>query len=456
MNSIRDYDYGRINSTKSFVRRKVTGLRVTRQEIEEIKKQSSIEEIANEYGLQVKRTGGSKAVCLCPFHDDTNPSCSLDIKDNYFNCFACGAKGDVIRFVMEYEGLSFIEAIEKLAKRIDFEIKEKQSVVTIPPRMQRLYDLNRDAMEYMQMSLLTNGGQVANAYLEGRGIEEDLLDEFLVGYCPSGDLLYQAMLKKGYLEEEMIACDLLVQSEHGLSVPFANRLVFAILDEKKRIVGFVTRRIEEDGSSKYINSKNGEIYNKKAFFFASRKALSVARSKERLYIVEGPFDVLAFARCGIYNCVSLLGLNLSKTQMDLIGRYTKEVVLCLDMDEAGKLATVKLGRMLVEEGFDVVSVYAKSALFKDFDELVTAKGVTSMQEALKQEIDWLEVCMMYYEELYDFTTRCGKKKYRNKILQEIACLQEDNDRAYWSNYLLYQMQFAKEDYRSELHEVGNE
>lgn len=427
---------------------------IPKKDIEAIRSLASIEKIVRSYNIDVKRANNHQLVCLCPFHDDHHPSLELDEETNRYRCWACGEHGDVFDFVMQMEDLNFPKSVQRVADLIQYpidvhEIKQE----TIDPSLKRIYDLNEEAIQFMHCQLLTKLGQVANAYLAKRKIDEDLANRFLIGYCPSGNELYHYLLSKGYSEAEMLEADLIKVYQYTVNEVFENRITLPIYDEEKHVIGIVGRRINEDDSTpKYINTKKTRLYRKKDSFFGCKNVLQMAQKKERLYLVEGPFDVLAFAKCGYLNCVSLLGLNLSDTQIAILKKYVNEVVLCFDHDEAGKLATIQIGRSLVEAQFDVVSVYYQDHAFKDVDELVLHTGRRGLDLLLSKELDWVEMCMLYYEDLYDFSTRCGKRKYRNKMIAEIESLVDEEEKTYWFHYLAYQMQFHKEDFKKELHQ----
>ena len=348
------------------------------QVIEEIKYRNNIEDVVSGY-VTLKRAG-SNMVGLCPFHNEKSPSFTVFTATSGFYCFGCGAGGDVISFIMRAENLTYIEAVEFLAKRAGITIPKdgaygREDSVS----RERLYAMNRDAAKFFHACLKNDGK--AMDYLTGRGLSGAVINHFGLGYAPDGfGELTGAMKALGYTDEELYTGFLCGKSKKtGRPFDyFRGRVMFPIIDTSKNVVAFGGRVM--DGSlPKYLNSSDTPVFKKSRNLFA----LNFAKSKcaEQMILCEGYMDVIALHGAGFENAVATLGTAITPEHARMMKRYTKSVIISYDADDPGQKAADKAFRLLAEVGLDCKILRVTGA--KDPDEFIKKYG----PERFKRLID---------------------------------------------------------------------
>lgn len=321
--------------------------------IKEIKERLGIVDLIETY-VSLKRSG-KNFVGLCPFHDDKNPSMYVSEEKGVFHCFGCGAGGDVFAFLMKYKNISFSEAVEELAKRLNLKVYKNQVLSPYSGRKRiesYLYKINRLAsLFYHRLLIASKEGLKAREYLRERGISGDVIKEFEIGYAPGGwDTLLSFFKKKNvplYLAEKV---GLLIKKENkrGYYDRFRERIVFPIRNVEGMVIGFGGRALGE-GQPKYINSPESEIYHKGSVLYGLDKAREHIRSKRKVVLVEGYMDLLSLFMIGIKNVVATLGTSFTQSHARLLKRYTDRLVVIFDGDEAGIKASLRVLDICLEE-----------------------------------------------------------------------------------------------------------
>lgn len=315
----------------------------------------------------------------CPFHTERTPSFYVFPESQSWHCFgACASGGDLFTFVMKREGVSFPEALGLLAERAGMPLappaaaqREEDS------ELSRLRELLLAAAQYFHHLLLnTPQGRPARDYLERRGVAKDSQEAFLLGYNPeAGEGLANYLRERGFSSPEMVAGGILGQREQGETYPlFRHRLMFPIRDGAGRVVGFGGRVLDDRAAPKYLNSPQTRLFDKSSLLYGLDQAKETIRRHNRGIIVEGYLDVIIAHQCGIKNVVASLGTALTEKQVQLLKRYSKNLVLALDPDAAGKEATLR--------GLEV----AEHAADRRFDAFVDWRGVVRYQKVLDAEI----------------------------------------------------------------------
>lgn len=353
--------------------------------IEEVRMKNDIVDVISQYVKLTRR--GSSYFGLCPFHNEKNPSFSVTPSKQMYYCFGCGAGGNVYNFIMEYENYSFGEALSHLADRAGVELpKIEYSREAREKAEQRanLLEINKLAAQYFYYQLRREGGKTAYGYLTGRGLSEETIRKFGLGYSDKySDDLYKYLKGKGYSDELLRESGLFnVDERRGMYDKFWNRVIFPIMDVNNRVIGF-GGRVMGEGKPKYLNSPETKIFDKSRNLYG----LNVARTTRKNYLIlcEGYMDVIAMHQAGFTNAVASLGTALTSGHASLVKRYTKEVLLLYDSDGAGIRAALRAIPILREAG--VTSRVVSLKPWKDPDEFIKNEGAEAFEERLNQAMD---------------------------------------------------------------------
>jgi DNA primase len=306
---------------------------------------------------ELRRAGASEYVGRCPFHDERTPSFGVNPIEKVYYCFGCQAAGDVFTFVMETEGLDFPGALQTLADRFGVQLEtedEDPQASERRRRRERLHALLGRAAEYYARYLWeAREAQAARAYLLGRGLREDTLREFQVGYAPSPwDRILTASRRAGFSDEELLTVGLVQRSQNRpgqVYDRFRERIMFPSTDARARVIGFGARAMRENQRPKYLNTADGELYHKRRVLFGLDRARAAAARAGSVILVEGYTDVLALHQAGLVNAVGIMGTALTEEQVSELERVATVLVLCLDADRAGQDAMLRAAAQLTEK-----------------------------------------------------------------------------------------------------------
>lgn len=353
--------------------------------IEEVRMKNDIVDVISQYVKLTRK--GSSYFGLCPFHNEKTPSFSVTPSKQMYYCFGCGAGGNVYNFIMEYENYSFGEALSHLADRAGVELpKIEYSREAKEKAEQRaaLLEINKLAAQYFYYQLRRESGKTAHGYLLGRGLSEETIRKFGLGYSDKySDDLYKYLKSKGYSDDLLRESGLFnVDERRGMYDKFWNRVIFPIMDVNNRVIGF-GGRVMGDGKPKYLNSPETKIFDKSRNLYG----LNVARTTRKNYLIlcEGYMDVIAMHQAGFTNAVASLGTALTSGHASLVKRYTKEVLLLYDSDGAGVRAALRAIPILREAG--VTSRVVSLKPWKDPDEFIKNEGAEAFEERLNQAMD---------------------------------------------------------------------
>ena len=353
--------------------------------IEEVRMKNDIVDVVSQYVKLTRR--GSSYFGLCPFHNEKTPSFSVTPAKQMYYCFGCGAGGNVFNFVMEYENYSFGEALSHLAERAGVElprIEYSQAARAKAEKRATLLEINKEAGRYLYYQLRRENGKTAYAYLKGRGLSEETIRKFGLGYSDkySNDL-YQYLKSKNYSDELLRESGLFnVDERQGMYDKFWNRVIFPIMDVNNRVIGF-GGRVMGEGKPKYLNSPETQIFDKGRNLYG----LNIARTTRKNYLIlcEGYMDVISMHQAGFTNAVASLGTALTSGHASLIKRYTQEVLLLYDSDQAGVKAALRAIPILREAGVNSRIVNLRP--HKDPDEFIKAEGAEAFEKRLEAAMD---------------------------------------------------------------------
>ena len=367
--------------------------------IDELTARNPIEDVVGQY-VTLKRSG-SNLFGLCPFHGEKTASFSVSPDKGIYYCFGCHKGGGVIHFQMEIEGLSYPDAVRALAKRAGMEVPDDEQYQSRYRQQERLWALSKEAARFFNTQLYGPQGREGLEYAKKRGMPQSTLTKFGIGFAPnSWDALTKAMLAKGYTEEELKESGLVSVSQKNGNIydRFRNRLMFPIIDVRGNVIGF-GGRVMDDSTPKYLNSPETIIFNKRKNLFA----LNLAKKSKLGYLilVEGYMDAVALHQYGFDCAVASLGTSLTEEHATLLSRYTEQVVLIYDGDQAGQNATQRAIPMLEKAGLQVKVLKMRDA--KDPDEYLKKFGADRFRLLLEESSNRVEYQLNAILRKYDLS-----------------------------------------------------
>ncbi len=376
--------------------------------IDELVAQNPIEDVVGQY-VSLKRSGANM-FGLCPFHGEKTASFSVAPDKGIYYCFGCHKGGGVVNFMMEVEGLSYPDAVRSLAKRVGLEVPEDEQYQSRYRQQERLWALMKEAGRFFYAQLYSPVGKECLEYTQKRGLSKGIITSFGIGFAPnSWNALVDAMRKKGYTDQELKDADLVGEKNGRIYDRFRNRLMFPIIDVRGNVIGF-GGRVLDDSKPKYLNSNETLIFNKRKNLFGMNLAKKTKQSY--MILVEGNIDVVTLHQYGFENAVASLGTSLTEEQVTLLSKYTEQVVLTYDGDEAGQRAAQRAIPMLEKAGIQVKVLQMKDA--KDPDEYLHKFGPDKFRLLLEDSANRV-----------DYQLNGIKKKYTlNDDTQRVQYIQE--------------------------------
>jgi DNA primase len=393
--------------------------------IEEVLRRTDIVQLV---GKRVKLTRRGQAFWgCCPFHKEKSPSFKVENGRRAYKCFGCGKGGDAFKWLMETEGLSFPEAVERLAADAGVELpKWSPEDEAREEKKKSLYDVIEAACAFYEAQLREPGGRAARDYLNSRGLNGEAAKTFRLGYAPSGNALIEHLKTRNVTMDDMIAAGLARPSdeERGVRDFFFNRVTFPISDARGRIVAFGARALEADAKPKYINTGETQLFSKGHLLYNYASARGPAIKAQSIVVAEGYMDVIALVRAGFENAVAPLGTALTEDQLLLLWRTAPEPVLAFDGDEAGLRAAHRAARLslpLLRPGFSLRFVFLPAG--EDPDSFIARAGAGAMRNLLNGAQPLSEVVWRGETEGRDFSTperRAGLERALAEIVALIA------------------------------------
>lgn len=391
--------------------------------LDEIAAKCDIVSVVSEY-VPLKRRGVNYQG-LCPFHNEKTPSFSVSPAKQIYHCFGCGVGGNVFKFVMEIEHISFREAVAKLAKQAGVTLPEKEMTPAerkLQQKRQRLLKINELAARYYQKVLLeTKGGQVYRDYLNKRGISQDIIEKFGLGACQQGwDGLYKFLLSRGVEPAEMQELGLVLPNKNatGYYDRFRQRLMFPIRDDGGRVVAFGGRIIDADVSpQKYMNSPDTPLFHKGGVLYGLDLAKTAIRQKDSAIVVEGYMDVIACHQYGVTNAIAALGTAFTTGQAKLLMRNTYQIYVAFDADTAGSKATWRSLDILSDLGCQVRVI--NLPLGSDPDEYLKANGQLAFEQQISESQELIVYKIGRLMESINTNEINGKMQIAHSILPDV-------------------------------------
>lgn len=395
----------------------------SREIIDEVISRNDIVDVISRY-VSLKKSGSSYQG-LCPFHSEKSPSFSVSPTRQLYHCFGCGVGGNVITFMMEYEHCSFLEAVNVLAERVNMELpttgynhdeKVERDIKA------KLFDINKAVAVFYYKQLRQENGKIGMSYLIKRGLSNETIHKFGLGYAPQNVSLYRFLKDKGY-DDDILKESGLFTYERGIHDKFWNRVMFPIMDYNNRVIGFGAR-VMGDAKPKYLNSPETKLFDKSRNLYGLNFAKNCG--KNNLIICEGYMDVIALHQAGFHQAVASLGTSLTLGQARLLKRYSDNILITYDSDEAGVKAALRAIPILKEVGLSVKVIHMQP--YKDPDEFIKALGAKAFQE----RIDRAENSFMYeigiIEKRYDRGDPEAETNFEREVAAKLAQFPERLER----------------------------
>jgi len=393
---------------------------ISSEKINEIRNSVDIVDVISSYVQLIPK--GANFFGVCPFHDDNNPSMSVSGKKQIYTCFSCHATGNVFKFIMDYENISFLEAVKKVAEigHVNVDINTSAYRKT----NNKLLDIYDFSLKIYTNNLNTSEGNDAKAYLKERQIDEETIKKFDIGLSlQKKDILSNILLKK-FAEPDILKSGLVQKNEYGYVDLYYNRIMFPLYNLNGQVVGYSGRIYHgEENSSKYINTKETEIFHKGELLYNYHRAKEFARTKNTIIVMEGFMDVIRADTVGINNVIATMGTAVTPKQANLIKRMASNIVLCFDGDQPGQKAAMGCSDELLKLGVAPKIVVLEDNL--DPDEYILKHGKEKFIEKINNPFSLSDFKLNYLKQNLDFDNENDIANYANKAIEEINKLEDD-------------------------------
>lgn len=388
--------------------------RLSTDEINSIRRQADIVDVIGSYIDLVPQ--GKNYFGVCPFHNDHSPSLSVSPEKQIYKCFTCSASGNVFTFVQNYENISFIDAVKKVADRVGVHVDISGS---------KSIDINKKYYDIMDLSnkffvnnLNSKAGDAARKYLiDVRKLDEETIREFGIGLALGDNNLNKILSAKGYSDKDIIDMSLANDTSNGLYDMFRNRITFPITNDKGNIIAYSARIFNNEDTSKYINSKESIIFKKGYTFYNYDKCRLEALKLRKVYLVEGQMDAIRVYASGVKNVIASMGTALTINHIKLLKKLNSKVILVMDNDSAGEKSTLLNGEELLKNGIDVGVVRLNGE--KDPDGYILKYGVDAFKDAIGSDISFFDFKLRYYKKDKDLGKADELALYINTVIDEL-------------------------------------
>ena len=420
--------------------------------VEEIRLKNDIVDVISGYVKLQKK--GSSYFGLCPFHNEKSPSFSVSRSKQMYYCFGCGAGGNVFTFIMEYENYTFTEALKFLAERAGVDLPEMEYSNEAKEKANfkaTLLEINKTAAKYFYAQLKTEKGKTAHTYLTKRGLSEETITAFGLGYSNIySDDLYKYLKLQGYSDELLLKAGLIrVNEKKGAYDYFWNRVMFPIMDANSRVIGF-GGRVLGDGEPKYLNSPETELFDKSRNLYGLNKART--SRKNYFLLCEGYMDVIALHQAGFTSAVASLGTAFTAGHASLIKRYVDKVYLTFDSDGAGIKAALRAIPILRDAGMAIKVISMEP--YKDPDEFIKNMGVAAYEERINQAKNWFMFMIEVMEKEYDMGSPEGKTDFYNAVAKRLTEFEDNLERNNYIEAIAQKYRISIEEFRKKVSKMA--
>jgi DNA primase len=422
-------------------------------QISEIKSRLSIIEVLSDY-VQLKKAGVNYKA-NCPFHKEKTPSFMVTPVKQIWHCFGCGVGGDIFEFIKLIENVEFSQALKILADKAGVELKKPTvSELRLKDTKDLLKDINQQASVYFQKVLLdTNAGKEAHLYLKDRGLSEQTIRRWQLGFAPDDFHYLENFLSKKYAKQDIVSAGLLIKKDDGSYYDrFRGRIMFPIKNIQGEVVGFTGRILKADEKTgKYINSPETDIYNKSEVIYGLDQAKSSIRKENRAILVEGNMDVIACHQAGFVNTIASSGTALTSRQLEVLSRLTENLYFAFDADAAGIAAAKRALEGALSLGFNVKVVDMKG--HKDPDEMIK-KSIGLWQKAVDSAPHYVEFFLEHLLKANDPDSVDGKRQISREIIPLISRIPDAITKAHYARKLSLSLNVSEQSVWDMLNKAG--
>lgn len=395
---------------------------LSQEEILKIQKSVDIVDIISGYLPLTSK--GKNFFGVCPFHSDHSPSMSVSREKQIYKCFACGASGNVFNFIMNYENVSFIDAVKMLASKAGIPISIGTYKSKTEDKDQILYDILDISLKFYKNNINTKEGKSAIEYIKNRHFDLNIIKDFEIGLSLNKyDSLTNLLIKKNFKQTDMINSGLVSKNEKGIKDTYVNRIMFPIHNLNGKLVGYSGRIYNGEKTNKYVNTKETDIFKKSEILYNYHKAKDFVREKDEIIIVEGFFALIRLYTIGVKNVVATLGTAFTKNHALTIKRMTKNVILCFDGDSAGDKATNSCITELNKVGITPKIIRLEENL--DPDDYIIKYGKNKMIDKINNPMNVMDYKLLYHSNNKDLSNTKDLSDYINEMLDELKKIDDD-------------------------------
>lgn len=426
--------------------------RVPEETIESLRKANDVVDVIGEY-IQLKKQGRNY-IGLCPFHNEKTPSFSVTREKQIFHCFGCGKGGNVMTFLMEMENYSFYETLKFLSQRSDVPLpdtgikkesslsEENQNILAAYEWLTKLYN---HILRY------TKDGREGYQYFTNRGINDESIEEFQLGFAPNvKDFTAEFLKKKGFHQQLLVKAGLLTVQDDGQVIDrFSGKIIFPIRNHLGKTVGFGGRAISNQGGPKYLNSSESELFQKGKLLYNFDLAKRHIRNESEVVLFEGYMDVISAYQAGVKNVIATLGTSLTEHQAKLLRRYADTVILCYDADRPGVEATYKAAVLLRQVGCNVKIADLKDDL--DPDSFINMYGAEAFKNVVQASDTFITFYMRYLKKDYNLSLEGDRFQYIENVLKQLAMIESPIEREYYVKELGNEYDLSLDTLKNEIH-----
>ena len=392
-----------------------------RKLLDDLLKKADIANIVSRYIPITKK--GRNFVALCPFHDDKNPSLSISPDKQIFKCFVCGTGGSAITFVQNYEKISFTQAVKKVADWVGFDdprLKSNDQTIQRDEKLEPYFKCLEDLLGYYHFGLASEEGKVARDYLTQRGLDAAAIDTFQIGYSlKDGASTIQYLIKRGHLRSIIEALGITASNQQQVD-RMAGRVIFPIHNRDGRVVGFSGRILNDaDGQAKYVNSTDSPIFTKGNILYHYHQVKLASKRAGHVYLMEGFMDVIALHRANIPQAIALMGTAVTPQHVKMLQALGVEIRICLDQDQAGQTAMMKMVPPLSQANIAFRFVISEKET-RDADEILLAEGEAGLKAYLDHLVAKMDYSFHYYQQVMPLTTTEQRVAFIKRMLPLIA------------------------------------
>ncbi len=401
-------------------------MRIPESKIEEVRTSASVVDVVSEFVQLRKR--GKNYIGLCPFHNEKTPSFTVSEEKQIFHCFGCHTGGNIFKFLMEFQKISFVESVQQLAEQLGITIDYEQTGYSEQQTEQEIfYDINTETAKYFSNLLLNDDeGKFAREYFQKRNIKTQTMRTFGLGYALRGwENFINFSKEKGFDEDKIVALGLVGRNKEGrVYDKFSGRIIFPIFSPNGRVVAFAGRILDDkEKSAKYLNSPESLVYIKGRTLYGLSHAKDDIRKLDKAILVEGYMDLISLYQNGAKNVVAVSGTALTDDQVQLLSRYTKNVVLLFDADTAGIKASMRSIELLLKRDMEVKIVSLPEG--EDPDSFVNKYGKDEFDELIKKAENFLEYQTRYYDSLGKFDDPATAAEAIRELVKPVALINDE-------------------------------